>query len=121
MAHYPLSIPDLKCKNGGQTQHISPSDMISNDSSILYGSSEHLKDTKTQFECLVEEEQETHRKGCVDSKYETVTGSLPANGSTPIMCEYCTITCDNEAELLKHYQTESHQNVVMSDGGKDWK
>lgn len=42
-------------------------------------------------------------------------GDLNDNGTT---CSYCTITFQTRNELRQHCQTESHQNVIMSDEGK---
>lgn len=33
-------------------------------------------------------------------------------------CSYCSITFNDLSELRTHCQTESHQNVIMSDEGK---
>jgi hypothetical protein len=33
-------------------------------------------------------------------------------------CSYCSITFNDLSELRAHCQTESHQNVIMSDEGK---
>ncbi|GAB0089527.1 C3H1-type domain-containing protein [Sergentomyia squamirostris] len=37
------------------------------------------------------------------------------------VCSYCAITFNDRTELRAHCQTESHQNVIMSDEGRDWK
>lgn len=34
-----------------------------------------------------------------------------------IACTYCAITFRNRADLRQHCQTETHQNVIMSDEG----
>lgn len=34
-----------------------------------------------------------------------------------IVCFYCSISFNDRAELRAHCQTESHQNVIMSDEG----
>lgn len=41
-----------------------------------------------------------------------------ANSTT---CSYCAITFATRNELRQHCQTEAHQNVIMSDEGRDWK
>lgn len=41
-----------------------------------------------------------------------------ANSTT---CSYCAITFGSRNELRQHCQTEAHQNVIMSDEGRDWK
>ncbi|XP_058833823.1 probable helicase with zinc finger domain [Topomyia yanbarensis] len=38
-----------------------------------------------------------------------------------ISCVYCTMTFVDRSELRAHCQTESHQNIIMSDEGRDWK
>lgn len=38
-----------------------------------------------------------------------------------ITCTYCAITFRTRADLRQHCQTETHQNVIMSDEGRDWK
>lgn len=35
-----------------------------------------------------------------------------------ITCTYCAITFRTRADLRQHCQTETHQNVIMSDEGK---
>ncbi|XP_005175912.1 probable helicase with zinc finger domain isoform X1 [Musca domestica] len=44
--------------------------------------------------------------------------SEDANSTT---CSYCAITFSSRNELRQHCQTEAHQNVIMSDEGRDWK
>lgn len=39
------------------------------------------------------------------------------NSSQMITCSYCAITLNTRADLRAHCQTESHQNVIMSDEG----
>lgn len=51
------------------------------------------------------------------SSDETTT-SDDANSTT---CSYCAITFGTRSELRQHCQTEAHQNVIMSDEGRDWK
>lgn len=34
-----------------------------------------------------------------------------------IACTYCAITFRNRSDLRQHCQTETHQNVIMSDEG----
>ncbi|EDW85385.2 uncharacterized protein Dwil_GK10580 [Drosophila willistoni] len=36
-------------------------------------------------------------------------------------CSYCAINFQTRNELRQHCQTESHQKVIMSDEGRDWK
>ncbi|KAI4471147.1 dna2/nam7 helicase family [Holotrichia oblita] len=36
------------------------------------------------------------------------------------VCTYCNITFKEKMELRAHCQTESHQQVIMSDEGRDW-
>lgn len=36
-------------------------------------------------------------------------------------CTYCCMTFSNRNDLRSHCQTESHQRVIMSDEGRDWK
>ncbi|XP_037940519.1 probable helicase with zinc finger domain [Teleopsis dalmanni] len=36
-------------------------------------------------------------------------------------CSYCAISFQSRNELRQHCQTESHQNVIMSYEGRDWK
>lgn len=45
-------------------------------------------------------------------------GSAGDNSTT---CSYCAITFASRNELRQHCQTEAHQNVIMSDEGRDWK
>lgn len=45
-------------------------------------------------------------------------GGDNANSTT---CSYCTITFGSRHELRQHCQTVGHQNVIMSDEGRDWK
>ncbi|XP_055529882.1 probable helicase with zinc finger domain isoform X2 [Wyeomyia smithii] len=40
---------------------------------------------------------------------------------TNITCVYCTMTFLDRSELRAHCQTENHQNIIMSDEGRDWK
>lgn len=40
------------------------------------------------------------------------------NSSNGLTCSYCAITFQTRNELRQHCQTESHQNVIMSDEGK---
>ncbi|KAL7735007.1 hypothetical protein ACLKA6_011271 [Drosophila palustris] len=41
--------------------------------------------------------------------------------STTTTCSYCAINFQTRNELRQHCQTESHQKVIMSDEGRDWK
>lgn len=43
------------------------------------------------------------------------------NSDGTISCSYCAISCASKNELRQHCQTENHQNVIMSDQGRDWK
>lgn len=45
-------------------------------------------------------------------------GSTTGAGDGSIVCTYCAITFVDRTELRSHCQTESHQNVIMSDEGK---
>ncbi|GFX75481.1 probable helicase with zinc finger domain [Trichonephila clavipes] len=36
-------------------------------------------------------------------------------------CSYCSIMVSSEAELVKHCNSETHQLVIMSDEGREWK
>lgn len=36
-------------------------------------------------------------------------------------CTYCCLTFIDRNDLRTHCQTESHQRVIMSDEGRDWK
>ena len=40
------------------------------------------------------------------------------NNANGLTCSYCAITFQTRNELRQHCQTESHQNVIMSDEGK---
>uniref|UniRef100_A0A1B0BWL6 C3H1-type domain-containing protein n=1 Tax=Glossina palpalis gambiensis TaxID=67801 RepID=A0A1B0BWL6_9MUSC len=55
-----------------------------------------------------------------------VSGSKSASedsieNSNSTTCSYCAITFNTRIELRQHCQTEAHQNVIMSDEGRDWK
>lgn len=47
------------------------------------------------------------------------SGSSAASSSSTsqLICSYCAITLNTRADLRAHCQTESHQNVIMSDEG----
>ena len=36
-------------------------------------------------------------------------------------CTYCCLTFSDKNHLRAHCQSESHQTVIMSDEGRDWK
>ncbi|XP_017861405.1 PREDICTED: probable helicase with zinc finger domain [Drosophila arizonae] len=44
-----------------------------------------------------------------------------AHSTSTITCSYCAINFQTRNELRQHCQTESHQKVIMSDEGRDWK
>ncbi|EAA05697.4 AGAP011545-PA, partial [Anopheles gambiae str. PEST] len=48
-------------------------------------------------------------------------GTLPMDKLNSITCVYCTLSFADRSELRAHCQTESHQNIIMSDEGRDWK
>lgn len=49
----------------------------------------------------------------------TIGDDSDKNGATKfITCTYCAITFRTRADLRQHCQTETHQNVLMSDEGK---
>lgn len=48
------------------------------------------------------------------------SSSLQINGSDNICCTYCTISFTDRSELRAHCQTENHQNIIMSDEGKQY-
>ncbi|KNC33902.1 hypothetical protein FF38_11029, partial [Lucilia cuprina] len=49
---------------------------------------------------------------------DSTGGGENGNSTT---CSYCAITFNSRNELRQHCQTEAHQNVIMSDEGRDWK
>ncbi|XP_075164275.1 helicase with zinc finger isoform X2 [Haematobia irritans] len=51
---------------------------------------------------------------------ETTTATTCEDGNSTT-CSYCAITFNSRNELRQHCQTEAHQNVIMSDEGRDWK
>ncbi|XP_069701486.1 probable helicase with zinc finger domain isoform X2 [Periplaneta americana] len=55
-----------------------------------------------------------------DSTEKRLLGSESDSGSEP-MCSYCCLTFSDRMELRAHCQSESHQNIIMSDEGRDWK
>lgn len=42
------------------------------------------------------------------------------SGNEP-MCSYCCLTFSDRSELRVHCQSVSHQTIIMSDEGRDWK
>nr|XP_014088469.1 probable helicase with zinc finger domain [Bactrocera oleae]XP_014088470.1 probable helicase with zinc finger domain [Bactrocera oleae]XP_014088471.1 probable helicase with zinc finger domain [Bactrocera oleae]XP_014088473.1 probable helicase with zinc finger domain [Bactrocera oleae]XP_014088474.1 probable helicase with zinc finger domain [Bactrocera oleae]XP_014088476.1 probable helicase with zinc finger domain [Bactrocera oleae]XP_036214251.1 probable helicase with zinc finger domain [B len=50
----------------------------------------------------------------------TVGGAVEDNDNSTY-CSYCAISFETRNELRQHCQTESHQNVIMSYEGRDWK
>uniref|UniRef100_A0A182TCJ0 C3H1-type domain-containing protein n=1 Tax=Anopheles maculatus TaxID=74869 RepID=A0A182TCJ0_9DIPT len=60
----------------------------------------------------------------VTEKHGKATGGnkgMPMDKLNSITCVYCTLSFADRAELRAHCQTESHQNIIMSDEGRDWK
>lgn len=63
-----------------------------------------------------------------EKQMEQQIGEMDLNNDTPtnekgdnnlaIVCTYCAISFNDRTELRAHCQTESHQNVIMSDEGK---
>lgn len=59
----------------------------------------------------------------LESRLEALTGN-PKQKKHPedsVVCSYCRLTFTDKSELRSHCQTDSHQTVIMSDEGRDWK
>ncbi|XP_059608674.1 probable helicase with zinc finger domain [Phlebotomus argentipes] len=74
-------------------------------SSATSSASSGAKKTTPDANCSAEEQSE----------------KLENSSEEKIVCSYCAISFADRAELRAHCQTESHQNVIMSDEGRDWK
>ncbi|CAD7005795.1 unnamed protein product [Ceratitis capitata] len=48
-------------------------------------------------------------------------GTAVDDNDNATYCSYCAISFETRNELRQHCQTESHQNVIMSYEGRDWK
>jgi len=49
-----------------------------------------------------------------------IKANMASSESQP-SCSYCALSFNNQLELHAHCQTESHQMVIMSDEGRDWR
>lgn len=61
---------------------------------------------------------EIHENGDCGGKRSLVSELQSGNGS---MCSYCCLTFSDRSELRVHCQSVSHQTIIMSDEGRDWK
>ncbi|XP_077861531.1 uncharacterized protein LOC102808405, partial [Saccoglossus kowalevskii] len=73
----------------------------------------------------------TFSKGNLAASQQTPTGndvnvnkkrnSKPAKCIEFYYCSYCDVKCQTAVDLHLHCTSESHQAVIMSDDGRDWK
>jgi hypothetical protein len=70
------------------------------------------------FSVSVVTANEIHEDG--DCAEKQLLVSDPENGNEPV-CSYCCLSFSDRSELRVHCQSESHQTIIMSDEGRDWK
>ncbi|XP_066992775.2 probable helicase with zinc finger domain isoform X2 [Anabrus simplex] len=56
----------------------------------------------------------------LDSRTDDEKPLVPENVNNPV-CSYCSVSFSDRLELRAHCQSESHQTMIMSDEGRDWK
>ncbi|KAJ1529194.1 hypothetical protein ONE63_005999 [Megalurothrips usitatus] len=75
--------------------------------------------------CLCEDAKENHLDLSKLEVHSSEAAVVHLNGFDEVkseaMCNYCAMTFENQLGLKLHCQTEAHQIVVMSDGGRNWK
>lgn len=61
--------------------------------------------------------------GCSKQKNVASVSNISGDSTnhSQAICDYCALTFGSESDLNVHCQTEAHQIVVMSDGGRDWR
>ncbi|CAH0546095.1 unnamed protein product [Brassicogethes aeneus] len=75
------------------------------------------KNTEELFDSLQSKLDEIMRS------HKSIIKSLPKIDKPPVSynCIYCNVLFNDKAELRAHCQTETHETLVMSDEGRDWR
>lgn len=55
-----------------------------------------------------------------ENNFQKQIDAITADGGDSIVCSYCAISFADRSELRSHCQSEGHQNVIMSDEGKQF-